>query len=208
MTEEYVFCDRCYLAPCGCKADAPIHGDAQAFGTGHMEVYRNSDGFVTLEHVPDEAIYGDAQSDAAEAGAIYGNGGLSFAYDPNVVAEDLVRINDSGIIPTEFKVLVLPDVSEAELRLKRSGLAVPDAYAAIYAHGTVTGTIIAISPAAFSYHDWPEGCRIPVVGERIVFGRYAGMLVAGKPVRNERGHDEPREYRLMNDKDIAAVLEF
>lgn len=130
------------------------------------------------------------------------------AYEPNIVAEDLVRINDSGIVPTEFKVLVLPDESETQIRARRANIAVPDSYAAMYAHGSVTGTIIAMSPAAFSYHDWPEGCRIPLVGERIVFARYAGMLVAGKSVRNERGHDEPREYRLLNDKDIAAVLEF
>jgi len=143
-----------------------------------------------------DAICGDAQSDAAEA------------HEANVVAEDLVRINDSGIVPTEFKVLVLPDESETQIRARRSNIAVPEAYAAMYAHGSVTGRIIAISPAAFSYHDWPEGSRLPVVGERIVFARYAGMLVQGKPQVDARGHEQPREYRLLNDKDIAAVLEF
>jgi hypothetical protein len=131
--------------------------------------------------------------------------------EANVVAEDLVRINDSGIMPTEFKVLVLPDESETQIRARRANIAVPDSYAAMYAHGSVTGRIIAMSPAAFSYHDWPDGCRLPLVGERIVFARYAGMLVQGKPVKtvvNGREHEEPREYRLLNDKDIAAVLEF
>ena len=175
-------------------------------------------------------IYGNAQSDAAEAGSfqpVYLKNMLepctkeeSDAYhrvlgaimpdeaDPNIVAEDLVRINDSGIVPTEFKVLVLPDESETQIRARRSNIAVPEAYAAMYAHGSVTGRIIAMSPAAFSYHDWPAASRLPVIGERIVFARYAGMLVQGKPVINERGHEEPREYRLLNDKDIVAVLEF
>jgi hypothetical protein len=130
------------------------------------------------------------------------------AYQPNLVAEDLVRINDSGIVPTEFKVLVLPDESETQIKARRSNIMVPDAYAAMYAHGSVTGRIIAMSPAAFSYHEWPEGCRLPLVGERIVFARYAGMLVQGKPGLDAKGREEPREYRLLNDKDIAAVLEF
>ena len=166
-------------------------------------------------------IYGDTQSDAAELGSapdalsaaglcnVCGQAlHMGCCNTANVVAEDLVRINDSGIVPTEFKVLVLPDESETQIKARRSNIMVPDAYAAMYAHGSVTGTIIAMSPAAFSYHDWPEGCRIPMVGERIVFARFAGMLVQGKPVRNERGHDEPGEYRLLNDKDVVAVLEF
>lgn len=140
--------------------------------------------------------WGNAQSDAAEAP------------DPNIVAEDLVRINDSGIVPTEFKVLVLPDESETQIKARRSNIMVPDAYAAMYAHGSVTGKIIAMSPAAFSYHDWPASARLPLVGDRIVFARYAGMLVAGKPGVDAKGREEPREYRLLNDKDIAAVLEF
>jgi hypothetical protein len=148
-------------------------------------------------------IYGNAQSDAAEA--FYGADTFG---DPNIVAEDLVRINDSGIVPTEFKVLVLPDESETQIRARRANIAVPDAYAAMYAHGSVTGRIIAMSPAAFSYHDWPAGCRLPLIGERIVFARYAGMLVQGKPGVDAKGREEPREYRLLNDKDIAAVLEF
>lgn len=128
--------------------------------------------------------------------------------DPNIVAEDVVRINDSGIVPTEFKVLVLPDESEVELRARRSGLVVPDEAAGMYRHAAVTGRIIAMSPAAFSYHDWPEGVRLPVVGDRVTYARYAGMRVNGRPRANEKGHDESVEYRLLNDKDIAAVLEF
>lgn len=136
------------------------------------------------------------------------NSDAAEGYEANIVAEDLVRINDTGIVPTEFKVLVQPDESETQIKARRSNIMVPDAYAAMYAHGSVTGKIIAMSPAAFSYHDWPETARLPVVGDRIVFARYAGMLVQGKPVLNERGHEEPREFRLLNDKDIAAVLEF
>jgi co-chaperonin GroES (HSP10) len=126
----------------------------------------------------------------------------------NVAGEALVRINDSGIVPTEFKVLVLPDESEVELRARRSGLVVPDEAAGTYRHAAVTGRIVAMSPAAFSYHDWPEHVRLPAIGDRVVYARYAGMRVNGRPVANDKGHEEAKEYRLLNDKDIAAVLEF
>jgi co-chaperonin GroES (HSP10) len=127
---------------------------------------------------------------------------------PNIVAEDLVRINDSGIDPFQFQVLVLPDESEVELRARRSGLVVPDDAAGIYRHAAVTGRIIAMSPAAFSYHDWPEGCRLPMVGDRVSFARYAGVRQNGRPKVNEKGHEESIEYRQINDKDILSVLKF
>lgn len=133
---------------------------------------------------------------------------LTVDADANMAGEELVRINDSGIIPTEFKVLVLPDESETELRAKRAGIVVPQDAADHYRHAAVTGRIIALSPAAFSYHDWPEDVRLPVVGDRVVYARYAGMRVPGRPVTNAKGHQEVTEYRLLNDKDVAGILEF
>lgn len=117
-------------------------------------------------------------------------------------------INDSGILPTEFKVLVLPDEDDVTQQARRASIAIPSEYAARYQAGSVTGRIIAISPAAFSYHDWPEGTRIPQVGDHVVFAKYAGMKINGKPKKNEKGYDEALEYRLLNDKDIAGILEF
>ncbi len=126
----------------------------------------------------------------------------------NIAGEELVRINDTGIVPTEFKVLVLPDESETELRAKRAGIMVPQDAADTYRHAAVTGRIIALSPAAFSYHDWPEDARLPMIGDRVVYARYAGMRVSGRPKVGANGYEEVTEYRLLNDKDIAAVLEF
>jgi hypothetical protein len=54
-----------------------------------------------------------------------------------------------------------------------------------------------VSPHAFSYADnWPEGSK-PEVGARVLFKRFAGHLHK----RNER------DYRLLNDKDVVAVVE-
>lgn len=128
--------------------------------------------------------------------------------EANVAGEALVMINDSGIEPFEFKVLVLPDESEVSIAARRANIMVPDNAQSMYQAGTVTGTIIAVSPAAFSYHEWPETTPMPVAGDRVVFARYAGMLVKGRPTRNDKGHEERREYRLLNDKDIAGILRF
>jgi co-chaperonin GroES (HSP10) len=128
--------------------------------------------------------------------------------DANVAGEALVTINDSGIIPCEFKVLVKDDEDETMRRAAMSNIVVPDNASERYKAGTTTGKIIAMSPAAFSYHDWPKGVRLPQVGDRIVFGRYSGMRTKGRPITNARGHVEQLEYRLLNDKDVAGVLEF
>lgn len=155
---------------------------------------------------------GDAGYEAAKAAADAADAAdadrLIAEMEANTAGEDLIRINDSGIIPTEFKVLVLPDESETELRARRAGLMVPQDAADHYRHAAVTGSVIALSPAAFSYHEWPEGVRIPTVGDRVVYARYAGMRVSGRPVRNAKGQEESREYRLLNDKDVAGILEF
>jgi co-chaperonin GroES (HSP10) len=127
---------------------------------------------------------------------------------PNVAGEDLIRINDSGIVPTEFKVLVRDDEDETMRRAAMSNIVVPDNASERYKAGTTTGVIIAMSPLAFSYADWPAGVRLPAVGDRIVFARYAGMRTKGRPSTNERGHVEQKEYRLLNDKDVAGILEF
>jgi co-chaperonin GroES (HSP10) len=72
----------------------------------------------------------------------------------------------------------------------------------------MSGRIIDMSPAAFSYHDWPEGVRLPRIGDRVAFARYAGINIKGERRTNDRGHEERTEYRLINDKDIAAILHF
>lgn len=58
------------------------------------------------------------------------------------------------------------------------------------------GTLIAVSPHAFSYADWPEGETPPQVGDRVVFARYAGAL-------HKRGD---KQWRVIKDKDIIAVV--
>lgn len=122
--------------------------------------------------------YGDANSDAAEAGAL-----------------PVLVLNPSGIIPTEYKILVLPDdVPERTA----GGILVP-IWARDQRQGACqTGTIVDMADEAFSFVEG-TGVRRPVIGERVAYTKYAGMTVQGR---------DKKTYKLMNDKDVAAVLDF
>jgi len=59
------------------------------------------------------------------------------------------------------------------------------------------GILVAISPLAFNYDDWPNGARKPTVGDRVLIGRYNGIT------REKDG----TMWRILKDKDIIAVIE-
>ena len=126
----------------------------------------------------DESVSGFANSDAAEA------------YEGAHTTP-----NPSGIACTEYKVLVLPDdVPERTA----GGILVP-VWARDQRQGAAqTGIVIDMSPEAFSFLE-SQAVRVPKIGERVAYTKYAGMTV--------RGADK-RSYKIMNDKDIAAVLDF
>ena len=101
----------------------------------------------------------------------------------------------SGIVPTEFKVLVLP-VTVAEKT--KGGIIIPDEKLERDQYAAMEGVIIAASPLAFTYENWPDGARKPQVGDRVICAKYAGATVEGR---------DGVKYRLVTDKDVMAVLE-
>lgn len=100
--------------------------------------------------------------------------------------------NESKIKPVEFKVLVLPDTVE---EMMANGLYVPEVTRDKEQLGQVVGTLIDVGGSAFS--DWGDS-RKPQPGDRIYFAKYAGYIVKGK---------DKKEYRIANDKDVAAIIE-
>lgn len=103
-------------------------------------------------------------------------------------------MNSSGLTPVEFYVVVELD---AQSERTASGIYLPPSTQDKDKLATQEGTLVAVSPHAFSYAEhWPEGST-PEVGQRVLFKRYAGHL-------HER---EGRVYRLLNDKDIVAIIE-
>ncbi len=102
--------------------------------------------------------------------------------------------NRSGIYPTEYKVLVQPDKVEEKTS---GGIFLPEDVQEKDQHASTKGTLIDISPLAFKYDDWPSSERVPKPGDRIAFARYAGVSIDGS---------DGEQYRLINDKDVIAIL--
>jgi chaperonin GroES len=103
---------------------------------------------------------------------------------------------DNGIRPTEFKVLIRQDTMKDKTE---GGVWLPEPAIDDQQRAMMKGVIISMSPAAFSYHLWNEGARLPQVGDRVVYARYSGSDIVGK---------DKIKYRLINDKDIGAVIDF
>lgn len=103
--------------------------------------------------------------------------------------------NTSGIWPVEFKVLVLP--KEVEKKTK-GGLILSDATVEKNEFGRMEGVLVAASPMAFKFEDWPDGARSPQVGDRVMFSRYNADSVQGR---------DGATYWIMNDKSVMAVME-
>lgn len=95
------------------------------------------------------------------------------------------------IRPIGFYVMVLPDPVE---EVSKGGIILP----ADEREKTVItqGKVVAIAEGAWS--DKPEG-SYPKVGDKVVFAKYAGNTITDP--------DDGKEYRLMLDEDIRAILE-
>ena len=94
------------------------------------------------------------------------------------------------IKPLEYKVLIEVRVAEATTA---GGIILPDSVRDKQQQGREVGTIAAVGSMAFQDPDWPEH---PVVGDTVLYNRYAGSIV-------RHAH---KEYRLVNDKDIGAIV--
>ncbi len=107
--------------------------------------------------------------------------------------------NPSGIRPTGYKVLVKSEESLEEQKLKSMNLVMAETAKERHDAASVTGRLIAVSPLAFTYHeDWGDAEK-PFPGQRVTYGKYSGTVIKGR---------DGEDYRLINDQDIGAVLEF
>lgn len=98
------------------------------------------------------------------------------------------------LLPMEYNVVIRPDNVE---EVTKGGIILSTRTVEADKFAVQTGEVIALSPHAFSYADWPEGARKPVVGDRVVYGKYKGSTF-GK---------DADEVRIVKDKDIDAIIE-
>lgn len=101
---------------------------------------------------------------------------------------------DAGLQPVEFNVLIAPEVIEEKTK---GGIILTDAAVDTDRNAATRGRLVAVSPCAFDYAEWPEGTRKPAPGDEVWFGKYAGTLVTGR---------DGQKYRLLKDRDIGAIV--
>lgn len=109
-----------------------------------------------------------------------------------VAASQEVGIKHHGLRMFGFNVLVKPKAVEDKI----GSIIIPDDHKDKLAYGVTEGELMALSPVAFTYETWPEGTRLPKVGDRVVFSKFVGAKIEG---------DDGIEYRVMEDKEILAV---
>lgn len=106
-----------------------------------------------------------------------------------------IEVND--VQPLEFKVVVLPDEMEA---VSDGGLIIPDVTRERVQYACETGVIVSMAGNAFG--DTSLFAEKPKVGDRVFFSKYSGSLFEIR----KKDSRETTKYRLMNDKDICAIL--
>lgn len=102
--------------------------------------------------------------------------------------------NPSGIYANAHRVLVKPDEQAKKVGMIELPAETMDRLDA----GSYTGTIISIGSTAFLEEKRLYGVDIRrniQVGQRVMFGRYAGLQCLG---------EDGKKYRLLNDSDITA----
>lgn len=100
--------------------------------------------------------------------------------------------NPSGIQPIEFKCLVEPLESENKI----GSILLPDETAERQQYAQMKGRIVAVSPMAFPADEYGE--MRPGPGTLVLMAKYAGVEVTG---------EDKKKYKLINDKDVAAIIE-
>ena len=107
-------------------------------------------------------------------------------------------MNKSGLIPVEYKVVVKPfaveETDDVLAAAKRAGLEVVSTQMEREQLSQVKARLVAVGSVAFD--GW--GDKIPQVGDVVLISKYAGFINIG---------NDGEEYRLINDKDIVAIVE-
>lgn len=106
-------------------------------------------------------------------------------------------MNNSGIRPVQYMVIVKPDDVE---KTTKGGIILPDTKVEKDEFQRMEGVLVAVSPMAFTFKDWPAGMddQKPRVGNRVTFARYNATEITGR---------DGGKYWLMKDESILGVME-
>lgn len=102
--------------------------------------------------------------------------------------------NDSGLQPMEYNVVIRMDPVQDK---SAGGIFLPETKKDRDELACDEGTLVAVSPLAFNYGDWPGG-EVPArIGDRVLFSQYSGRIWEREGVK----------YRLLKDKEVIGVVE-
>lgn len=104
------------------------------------------------------------------------------------------RLNTSGREPLDQRVIVLPDPVEDKV----GSIYLPDQTKEQQKWAQAKGTLVAVGACVWSEAKATRGFVAPEPGARVMFAKYGGVTFKG---------DDEREYRIMNDEDVTAVLQ-
>ena len=104
-------------------------------------------------------------------------------------------LNGSGIRPVQYMVIVKPDDVE---KTTKGGIILPDTKVEKDEFQRMEGQLVAVSPMAFTFKDWPDGAPKPKVGDRVTFARYNATEITGR---------DGGKYWFMKDESILGVME-
>ncbi len=99
-------------------------------------------------------------------------------------------VNKSGITPVGHRLLVLPAETD---RTTASGIILEDKYAMMEEMAQTQGTVVSVGDTCYDDQEKPW-CK---VGDFVMFGKYAGVVYQG---------EDEKQYRILNDKDVVAVI--
>lgn len=103
--------------------------------------------------------------------------------------------NESGVIPLDLRVVVMPDPVET---VTKGGIILAEVAVDREKYATVKATLVGIGENA-----WEEAASRsnnftkPEAGERVMIAKYGGVLFKGI---------DGIDYRIMNDEDVIARL--
>jgi len=112
-------------------------------------------------------------------------------------------MNQWGINPVEYKVLIEPD-EEDEFAGREKFIIKPDDVRDKHQVQKVQGTLIAHGGLAFTNPTW--GDPTPKDGDRVYFAKFAGIKLERFVGKDDKGRYLYKHACLCNDRDIAAIL--
>lgn len=104
-----------------------------------------------------------------------------------------VNDNESGIYPVDVRVVVKPETLN---ELTEGGIVIPETVREKHDLAHIKAVLVSVGAQAFE--DIKNPNARPKPGAIVSISKYAGYLIKGK---------DGIEYRIINDRDVVAVLD-